>query len=263
MAKERSGKQSAMLLALAFFATHTVLQAQEIPLPKRLLNTEPQPSTWDFGAWMHPLQLDDVKLREQVRAIPQDNKDRVHFFLINGLDPFYSANLNGLAAYCRSIGFTNTACYQMPSRWKVKREIETIRRNDPQARIVLLGYSFGANLARSITNEMQADNTFINCLIYVGGDTIFNTPDSRPRNVGLILNITGHGAALVGRDLFINGDEIDGAANHRLDIHHFGIISQPDTINLIGQELISQASSTRKMPLEPSSSPPAYMGRTP
>jgi hypothetical protein len=156
----------------------------------------------------------------------------------------------------------------MPSAGKVRRAIETVRRCDPEARIVLLGYSFGANLVRSITNEMQADGTFIDCLIYVGGDTIFNTPQSRPQNVGLILNITGHGAIFVGRDLFLKGDDIDGAVNHRLDIHHFGIVGQRDTINLIGQMLISQAASADASTQPPVEQPPAIptppgVGQTP
>ena len=270
MAKKWFGKQCALLLAFVIFTIHATAHAQEIPPTPGASSAEPQPSVWGLGALIHPLQLDDLKLREQARGIPQDKKDHVHFFLINGLDPFYSANLNGLAAYCRSIGFTNTACYQMPSAWRVRREIETIRRYDSQAHIVLLGYSFGANLARSIANEMRADGTFIDCLIYVGGDTIFNTAQSRPQNVGLILNITCHGAVFVGQDLFLNGDDIDGAVNCRLDIHHFGIVGQRDTINLIGHELISQASSatasTQVIVEQPSANPaslPARVGQTP
>ncbi len=269
MAKDCFSKQCAMMLALVFFATDAALHAQEAAPPQEPSIAEPHPPVWGLGALIHPLQMDDVRLREQARAIPQEMKERVHFFLINGLDPLYSANLNGLAAYCRSIGFTNTACYHMPSRWKVQREIETIRQRDPQARIILLGYSFGANLARSIVNDMQAENAFIDCLIYVGGDTIFNTPQSRPQNVGMILNITGHGAVFVGKDLFINGEDIDGAVNRRLDIHHFGIIAHHDTINLIGQELISQASSATasiqlfEQPVANPTSPPARVRQTP
>jgi hypothetical protein len=110
MAKEGFGKRCALLFAL-LMTTHVPLHAQELPP-----GAEPQPSVWGLGALIHPLQLnDDAKLRAQVRAIPQGKKDRVHFLLINGLDPFYTANLNGLAAYCRGIGFGNTACYQMPA----------------------------------------------------------------------------------------------------------------------------------------------------
>ncbi len=243
MTKEWLGKQRTMLLALVILATHATVHGQEVLPAPASPTTETQPAEWGLGASIHPLQLDALTLSEQVRAISQEKKDRVHFFLINGLDPFYCANLNGLAAYCRAIGFANTACYQMPSAWRVRLEIETIRRRDPQARIVLLGYSFGANLARSIANGMQADGTFLDCLIYVGGDTILNTPSSRPQNVGLVINITGHGAIFIGQDLFLSGEDIDGAVNRRLDVHHFGIVGRRDTINLIGRELITQANS--------------------
>lgn len=183
-------------------------------------------------------------MHEQAQAIPQEKKDRVHFFLINGLDPLYSGNLNGVAAYFRSIGFANTSCYQFPSTWKVRRQIGTIRRSDPEARIILLGYSAGANFVRSLANNVQREGIHIDCLIYLGGDTIFNSPSSRPPNVGQIVNITGHGMIFLGRDIYFKGDNIDGAVNQRVDARHILLPGQRDTINLIGQAVIAAANKS-------------------
>ncbi len=241
MAKDRFRTHCVVLFTLAFFATQAKLQAQEVrPVPASP-SAEPQPSVWGLGALIHPLQLDEVNIREQVRTIPQDKKDRVHFFLVNGLDPLYSGNLNGVAAYFRSIGFTNTNCYQFPSTPKVRRQIETLRRSDPEARIVLLGFSVGANCVRGLANNLQRDNIAIDSLIYIGGDTVFNTPTSKPANVGHIVNITGHGLIFLGRDLYFKGEDIDGAVNRRVDVRHINIPNRQDTINLIGQELIAVA----------------------
>ena len=113
-----------------------------------------------------------------------------------------------MAEYFRTIGFTNTSSYQFPMTWKVRRQIETLR-TDPEARIVLLGFSVGANCVRSLANDLQRDGVYIDCLVYMGGDTIFNTCNSKPANVGQIVNITGHGLVFLGRDLFLNGDDID------------------------------------------------------
>ena len=160
---------------------------------------------WGIGALIHPLQLDEVNFREQASAIPQEKRDRVHFFLVNGLDPLYAGNLNGVAAYFRSIGFNNTNCYQFTSTPAVRRQIETVRRDDPEARIVLLGFSVGANCVRGLANSLQRDGTPIDCLIYLGGDTIFNDfpgmkpPSPTPAN---IVVFTGHGPdSSVGCDL--------------------------------------------------------------
>jgi hypothetical protein len=182
-----------------------------------------------------------LTLQEDARSVPQEQKDRVHFFLINGLDPAYAGNLNGLAAYYRSLGFTNTTCYQFPAAWKVRRQIEQVRRSDPEARIVLLGYSIGANFARGVANSLARDNITIDCLVYVGGDTIFNTPSSRPTNVAKVVNITGHGLIFLGRDIYFKGEDIDGAVNHRVDARHITVPNQAETISLIGNQLITLA----------------------
>ena len=58
----------------------------------------------------------------------------------------------------------------------------------------------------------------IDLLVYLGGDSILNDDASRPANVGRIVNITGHGSLLLGYDLFLKGDNIQGASNHRLDV---------------------------------------------
>jgi hypothetical protein len=243
MTKEWPGNRCLMFLALAFLATPTALSAQENPSSpiQTLPSLQPQPSAPGLGSLIHPLKLEKLTLHEQAQSIPQEKKDRVHFFLINGLDPLYSGNLNGVAAYFRSIGFANTSCHQFPSTWKVRRQIETIRRSDPEARIVLLGYSAGANFVRSLANNVQRDGIHIDCLIYLGGDTIFNSSTSRPPNVGQIVNITGHGMIFLGRDLYFKGDNIDGAVNHRVDARHILLPGQSDTINLIGEQLIALA----------------------
>jgi hypothetical protein len=246
MTKEWPGNRCLMFLALAFSATPTALSAQESSPPPVTTSpsAQPQPSALGLGSLIHPLKLEKLILHEQAQAIPQEKKDRVHFFLVNGLDPLYSGNLNGVAAYFRSIGFANTSCHQFPSTWKVRRQIETIRGSDPEARIILLGYSVGANFVRALANNLQREGIHIDCLIYVGGDTVFNSPSSRPPNVGQIVNITGHGMIFLGRDLYFKGQDIDGAVNHRVDARHILLPGQSDTINLVGEQLIALASKS-------------------
>jgi hypothetical protein len=246
MTKDWPDSRCLMFLALALSATPTALSAQESPTSpvQTSPSAQPQPFALGLGSLIHPLKLEKLTLHEQAQAIPQEKKDRVHFFLINGLDPLYSGNLNGVAAYFRSIGFANTSCHQLPSTWKVRRQIETIRRSDPEARIVLLGYSAGANFVRSLANNVQRDGIQIDCLIYLGGDTVFNSPSSRPPNVGQIVNITGHGMIFLGRDIYFKGDNIDGAVNHRVDARHILLPGQSDTIKLVGEHLIALANKS-------------------
>jgi len=196
-----------------------------------------------IGVWIRPIKTDEFTFYDQAKHISKEKKDRVHFFLINGLDPCYAGNLNGVAAYFRSIGFVNTDSYQFPSTHKVRKQIEAIRCCDADARIVLLGYSLGANYARRVANDLQSDGIFIDCLIYLGGDTVFNTAKSKPGNVGEIVNITGHGMIFLGRNLYFKGDTIDGADNYRLNVRHITLPAQAEVINIIGPRLINLANS--------------------
>ena len=232
-----------LLVVLIFSATPANLGAQEdsSPTVQPLPSVQSQPAVPILGALLHPVKLHELTLQEEAQAIPQEKKDRVHFFLINGLDPLQASNVHGVAAYFRSIGFANTSSYQFPSTPKVRRQIEALRRTDPEARIVLLGFSVGANCVRGLANNLQKDGVTIDCLIYVGGDTVFNSPSSRPANVGKIVNITGHGLIFLGRDLYFRGDDIDGAANHRIDARHMNIPAGSDTINLVGKAVVNVA----------------------
>jgi hypothetical protein len=201
-----------------------------------------------LGSRFHPLQIPDNGLGEQAQAVPQEQKDRVHFFLVNGFDPAYSANLNGLAAYCRSIGFTNTTCLQMAAAGKLKRQIMAIRASDPDARVILLGYSWGANIVRSLANSWERDGIMIDGIVYLAGDTISNSSSSRPGNVRRILNITANGYLLTGGNLMFKGTDIDGAMNRRINTQHLALPSHREAIELIGNELVAQA----KMPKDAS-----------
>jgi hypothetical protein len=221
-------------LALAITAIPAVLHAQD---------SAPPIQAYGLGALLHPLRTEQLALPEQTLAIPQVQRDRVHFFLINGGDCLYKGNLNGVAAYFRSIGFANTSCHHFLATSQVRQQIEALHRCDPQARVVLLGFSTGANCARALANGIESEGVPIECLIYVSGDTILNTPSSRPANVKHIVNITGHGLIILGRDLFFSGDDIEGAVNLRLDVRHMSVPSNTDTIALIGTALLDAARS--------------------
>jgi hypothetical protein len=199
------------------------------------------PFALGLGYVLHPLRNGTVTLPEKAQALPGCQRDRVHFFMINGVDPLYLGNLNGLAAYFRSIGFVNTSCWQFPLTCEVGKRITELRQQCPEARIVVLGYSAGANCARSLAQKLGREGIHLDRLIYLGGDTVFDVPESCPENVGRITNITGHGCIALGYDLFCNGDDITGAVNTRLQVRHILLPSRAETIDLIGSELIAVA----------------------
>jgi hypothetical protein len=203
------------------------------------------PFALGVGYVLHPLRNETSNLAEQAQAIPACQRDQVHVFLINGIDPLYFGNLNGLAAYYRSIGFVNTSCWQFPLTCEVGKRITEIRQQCSEARIVVLGYSMGANCARALAQKLGRDGIYLDRLIYLGGDTIFDGPTSCPASAGRVLNITCHGCIAFGYDLFCNGDDIQGAINVRLQCRHILLPSRAETIEMVGSELIAVAADCR------------------
>ena len=105
------------LVVCSIFWASTAAFADEVP------SVQAQPATYGLGAWIRPINPVEFTFDEQTKLIAQERKDRVHFFLINGLDPCYAGNLNGVAAYFRSIGFVNTNCCHFISTGKVRQQI--------------------------------------------------------------------------------------------------------------------------------------------
>src|SRR5262249_35646320 len=72
--------------------------------------------------------------------------------------------------------------------------IHRIHQEDPQARFVLIGFSFGANMVCSLANSMNKDGIPLDLLVYLGGNTLHNNEHDQPPNTKRILNILATGA---------------------------------------------------------------------
>lgn len=168
-----------------------------------------------------------------VPSAKPERKDHTYLFFINGMDPFRFANFRGQCQHMQALGYVNSYCGEMKDVRLIRERILRIRQDDAEARIAVIGYSFGANLARTLANQLNDDGVTIDLLMYIGGDTIMNTPAGRPVNAGRVVNIKGHPSVLLGYDLFLYGIEIDGAINHRIDARHFQLPMHPEATELL------------------------------
>src|SRR5262249_7705316 len=119
------------------------------------------------GSMLHPL--------EEPKQLPypasyydgtsQLAKEHVYIFGINGLNPMCLGNFNRMLNYFRKEGFTNTYFGQMYTYYWYANSIRDIRRRDPQAKIVLIGFSLGANSVKSVANDLAADGTKVDLLV--------------------------------------------------------------------------------------------------
>jgi hypothetical protein len=195
-------------------------------------------------SFVHHLGKPPEHLQQACQAIPAEARNHVYLFAINGMDPLYMANLNGLCGSMKQLGFRNVQC---GSAWQTntfRDAICRVREQDPQARVAVVGFSAGANRARQLANELNAKGVRVDLLMYVGGDTIDNTPASRPTNVGQLVNITGHGYLPRGGDLFYNGTDLVGAQNQRLNARHMLLPTRPETVETLATQMIVLARRT-------------------
>jgi pimeloyl-ACP methyl ester carboxylesterase len=201
--------------------------------------------------FIHPV---DPPTREQLArasCIPQLARNHVHIFFIHGMDPCDWANLAGVRDYLQSLGYIKTHYGQMYHIWQFEDELRQVHKDDPCARFVLIGFSFGANLARNLAHVANEEQIPIDLLVYLGGNTLKNCPEDKPENALHIVNILATGCIW-------NGDYLDGADNLSYgDVWHFGSPAHPRTLELLVDELANVAA---RVPIVVPAMPPAMPG---
>lgn len=208
-----------------------------------MLRAEPLVTNFGIGTILHPIQEPEhVPLPSCYNQGPcRCCKERVHIFAVNGLNPLCSGNFNGLCKYLREQGFEHTHFGQLYSCCWFSDEIRHLRQSDPDARIVLIGFSLGANSVKCIANRLNREGIKVDLLVYLVGDFVFNKPSSYPPNVERVLNVRAKGLVLTGGDLLCNGADIDGARNCKLECRHILVPSRRETLELMMEELLMLA----------------------
>lgn len=91
-------------------------------------------------------------------------------------------------------------------------------------------------------NRLIRDGVPVAVVGYVGGDYLSDSPATRVAGAGRVVNVTGDGHLLTGRNLFFNGTDISGARNLRLaGTDHFSLLRHPDTVAALEAELHAAA----------------------
>ncbi len=182
-------------------------------------------------SFVHSLDLPPKEQLAVNEALPAPCRNHVHIFLIHGMDPLDLANLAGLTEYIHQLGYIKTHYGQLYHLWEFKKELRRVHKDDPQARFVLIGFSFGANMVRDLANAVKDDGIIIDLLVYLGGNTLENTPETQPEHVLHVVNILAAGCIW-------NGTTMDRADNrHFTNVWHFGSPTHPQTRELLAREL--------------------------
>jgi hypothetical protein len=190
-------------------------------------------------SFVHPVTAPNPQLAGLCAAVPQAVRDHTYVFFINGNDPLYLGNVKGLSAAVKALGFPHCYCGQMGHAGEFRRAIGKVCAAEPEARIVLVGYSAGANRVRDLCHDLEQVRVRVDLLVYLAPDLLRNEPRSRPANAAAVLNITGHRHILLGYDLLGPGLHLEGASNHRLDARHALLPSRPETVDLLVRGIVA------------------------
>jgi hypothetical protein len=200
-------------------------------------------ASWPLGCWLHPAAPPRPEVVAACLEVPCDHRDHVHIFVVNGVDPANICNLRGLYDYLRALGFRSVHFGQLWDAHCFATEIRRLRCADPRARIVLLGFSAGANIAWRMAQSLNADGVQLDLLVYLGGDMLRNCRGARPENACRVLNIRAWGLVFLAGGL-INGADIDGCENHHFGfIRHSRLPAHQPMLELLAHELTLVARS--------------------
>src|SRR2546422_4435526 len=106
-------------------------------------------------SFVHPVDVPPEAQAEPCQVPPTCSRDHVYVFFIHGLDPLDIANLNGVRDYVHKLGFHKTYYGQLYHKAYFEKKAISIHKEDPDARFVLVGFSFGANMVRSIAQALK------------------------------------------------------------------------------------------------------------
>jgi hypothetical protein len=201
-------------------------------------------------SFMHPISPACPELADPCRMLPKCARDHVYVFFIHGMDPADAANLSGVCQYVQDLGFHKTYYGQLYHTHQLKNALHEIHQQDCEARFVLVGFSFGANMVRDIALAAKEEGIRIDLLVYLGGNTLKDVPRDQPDNVARVVNILAQGCIW-------NGATMQRAENVQvLGRWHFGSPSHPYTLQVLAQDLAEIASEVPvPMPAQPQMPP--------
>lgn len=200
-------------------------------------------------SFLHPIAPLTPEQCAPLKAYPPCCRSHVYIFIVHGLDPLDYANLVGVRDYLQALGFRKTYLGQLYHTLEYDRELHRIHQEDPLARFVLIGFSFGANMVRTLANSAKEDGIPIDLLVYLGGNTLHNDERDQPANALQIVNILASGCIW-------NGAVMEQAVNINVpDVYHFGSPTHLATLEMLRQELAVVASRVPVLP-PPACAPP-------
>ncbi len=196
-------------------------------------------------SFVHPLDQTVVETCRSCEAVPDACREHVYIFLLHGLDPFDCSNLSGVRDYLVNMGFKNTYYGQFWSGCtSFQDQITEIDHCDPEARIVVIGFSLGATMARLLCETLLEETVSVHLLVYLDGKGLCDFQCKPDRKKPQIINV-------VAPSLVWSAPHFDYAENVDIDGRwHFGTATHPKTLEALCRQLNVLAASVVPLPSE-------------
>ncbi len=179
-------------------------------------------------------------------GLPRMERNHVYIFFMNGHDPLNGCNLTGVRDCIQKLGFIKTY-YGEPRHfyWFVS-EIRRLSAEDPNARFVLVGSQYGANLLAPLACEVSRDGVTIDLAFYLDRGLLHCAEHTKPDNILRAVNVwSGHA--------ILKAKKIPGADNVCIpDANMLGCGTHAETLERLALELSVVAAS---IPVETTDSP--------
>jgi hypothetical protein len=115
--------------------------------------------------FISPIHPPAAELTESCQAVSSYGRRHVHVFIANGVDPLCMGNLAGLRDYLTALGFPRTYYAQTYHAHWIKKHVRQARKEDHDARFVLIGYGLGAETVRAAARKLCGEGIPIDLVI--------------------------------------------------------------------------------------------------
>jgi hypothetical protein len=167
-------------------------------------------------------------------AIPAECRNRLHVYLINGCDLAGCADFASLRERLGELGFTKVHSGELYDYFDLACSLKEVKRDDPDARIALVGYSLGANAVRHLARNAGDAGIPVELVVYL--DAVCLPGNSlAPPSACRVLNVFSPHKGK-------QAPQVAGAENIELPpTGHFSVPTHPAVVEILAQELSALA----------------------
>ncbi|HEX4592401.1 MAG TPA: hypothetical protein VH120_20895 [Gemmataceae bacterium] len=123
--------------------------------------------------------------------VPCACRGKTYAFLVSGFDPLDLDHVGDVRRALIQAGFTKIYNGQFYHDSFFAREMQRIRREEPEARFVVVGFSLGTEFAASLAESVGKQGVPVALLASVDPYWWSNAPTRKPDNVEQVLNVHG------------------------------------------------------------------------